>query len=185
LFAYESDEEKWALGQDVALISGLRKNKIYTSRLHFSSRKNKIQSKTLPDVSGRYMNIVATFSSNNKLNDCKFGLKVASNAEKSDTILYDGATGKLHVQHHMIDLNLPDNNSKKMTLNVYLDGSALEVFISKYNKNGVTIPYQVYSAPLSNNGNLNQESIKVMGIEGVSAEVEIYSMDTCWVNQEL
>lgn len=185
LFAYEYDKGKWELGQDVALVNSLRKDKIYNSEIHFSSKSKNLQSRTLSGVSGRYLNIVATFSSNKKLNDCKFGLELACSQDKSDRIFYDGTTNLLHIQNHKLELNVPNNNSKKLSFNVYLDGSALEIFISKFNRKGVAIPYKVYSAPLTNNGNLKNETLKVTGIEGISAEVEVFTMDTCWIHQEL
>ena len=56
----------------------------------------------------------------------------------------------------------------------------MEIFINKY-LHGIPISYKVYSASLPNNGDLENNIVKVFGGENMTANVVEYPMDTCWI----
>ena len=174
LFAY-MDESKWKLGQEPILVNALRKKEILNSKISFSVDTKEI---TLDNVKGRYINIDATFETKNILS-VKFGLKVACTEDKCTEMSID--KGKLSINNGTpIELNLPKDSSK-VAVNVYLDGSIMEIFISKY-LHETPISYKVYSSPLPNNGDLANNTVKVYGTDGMSASVIVYPMDTCWID---
>ncbi|MCP3940676.1 MAG: glycoside hydrolase family 32 protein [Desulfobacteraceae bacterium] len=173
LFAYK-ENDKWKLGQEPVLVNALRKKKIFSSKISFSGNTKQI---SLDDVKGRYINIDTRFEAKNILS-AKFGIKVGCSKDKCTKISIE--KGKLSLDNGTpIDLNLPENSSQ-LAVNVYLDGSIMEIFISKY-LHTTSIPYKVYSSPLPNNGDLDNNTVKVYGIENMNAEVTVYPMDTCWV----
>ena len=174
LFAYQEDG-KWKLGQEPILINALRKKTIFTSKTSFSGKKEV----TLNNVKGRYINIVTTFEDNNNILSSSFGIKVACVGNKNTDINID--KGKLSIDNGApIELNLP-KDSKKVVVNVYLDGSIMEIFISKY-LHDTPVSYKVYSTSLPNNGSLDENIVKVYGKDGMTADVTVYPMDTCWID---
>jgi sucrose-6-phosphate hydrolase SacC (GH32 family) len=174
LFAYQEDG-KWKLGQEPILVNALRKKEIFNSKISFSDKKEV----TLDNVKGRYINIDATFEDKSNVLSSKFGIKVACTKDKCTDISID--KGKLIINNGTpIELNLPKDSSK-VDVNVYLDGSIMEVFISKY-LHGTPISYKVYSSSLPNNGNLENNTVKIYGNNGMSANIVVYPMDTCWIN---
>ena len=173
-FAYKENGE-WKLGQEPILINALRQQPIFNSTISFSDDKDI----AVNNVAGRYINIDTVFENNDILSS-KFGIKVACVKDKSTDIIIDN--GKLSVNNcNPIDLNLP-KDSKQVGINVYLDGSVMEVFISKY-LHGTQISYKVFSAPLPNNGSPVNNLVKVFGKSGMNAKVTVYPMDTCWIKK--
>ena len=174
LFAYK-ENGKWKLGQEPKFVNALRKKAIFNSKLSFSDTAKEI---TLSKVEGRYINITAVFTNKDILSS-KFGIKVACTKDKSTNISIN--KGKLSVNNGVpVELNLPAGSSK-IGINIYLDGSVMEIFISKYS-NGVPISYKVYSSPLPNNGSLKNNKVRAYGSNGMSANVTVHPMDTCWTN---
>jgi len=138
------------------LVNALRKTAIINSKVSFTNDEKEI---LLKDVEGRYINIDAVFETKNILSS-GFGIKVACVDDKSTDIQIED--GKLSVNKGKpIELNLP-KDSTKVGVNIYLDGSIMEIFISKY-LHDTPISYKVYSSPLPNNGSLKNNVVKVYG----------------------
>ena len=174
LFGYQEDE-KWKLGQEPILVTALRGKEIFNSKIAFTENKKET---VLDNVTGRYINVVATFEKKGGILSSKFGIKAACTEDKSTDISID--KGKLSINNGTpIELNLPAD-SAKVDINVFLDGSIMEIFISKY-LHGTPISYKVYSTSLPNNGDLKNNKIKVYGKQSMTAAAVVYPMDTCWI----
>ena len=182
LFEYKDNTGHFRLGQEPALVNALRMNKA-SKHFVFKPKKGAVQTITLNGITGVHINIDAIFSGNT-LRDSQFGISIAVRGPKKQVIRYDGKAGLLTVGNIHIHLNIPDVNNKKCELNIYLDGSSLEIFISKFRADGVAIPYKVFSGVLENNSdedNLKKEQADVFGSAGVVANVTTYKMDSCWM----
>jgi len=177
LYAYQENNE-WKMAQEPVLITALRDEKtLHMSTIKFAD--DIIESKPLKGVKGRYLNIVSIFDGKN-LSASTFGVKVVCNDKRNTDIMFKN--GLLIVgSTKNIDYKLPKDASK-IGLSIFLDGSCMEIFISK-EVNNVLIPYAVYSAPLPNNGNLNNEVVKVHGADGITAQTTVYKMNSCWSEQ--
>ena len=175
LFVYKENNQ-WKLAQEPILVNALRKKEIFNSKISFTDSSSET---SLDKVTGRDINIDTTFDANKNIMSSTFGIKVACTKDKCTDISID--KGKLSINSgNPIDLNLPEESSK-VGVNVYLDGSIMEIFISKYLE-GTPISYKVYSASLPNNGDLNDNKVKVYGDDGMNATVVVYPMDTCWID---
>ncbi|MCP3967836.1 MAG: glycoside hydrolase family 32 protein [Lentisphaerae bacterium] len=173
LYVYKENNE-FKLGQDPVLVNALRKDSIYSSdKITFSDKSQAI---LLKGVKGRFLNISTIFKSKNILSS-SFVLQLACSSAKSFPI--EITKGKLIVNKQKpIDLKLPAT-STQVKLEAYLDGAVLEIFISKY-IDGKFITYSTYSSPLPSYGDTKSEGIKITGSKDVTAEINVYPMDTCW-----
>ena len=111
------------MAQEPVLVTALRDEKtLHMSTVKFSTDKKETQ--PLKDVKGRYLNI-EYISEGKNLSTSTFGVKVVCNDKKSTDIgrLIAGSTKN-------IDYKLPKDASK-IGLSIFLDGSCMEIFISK------------------------------------------------------
>jgi sucrose-6-phosphate hydrolase SacC (GH32 family) len=171
LFVYK-ENNKWKLGQEPVLVNALRMKTLFQGNIKFNDNKT-----VAPKAAkGRFVNIDTVFKGK-QLDKSVFGIKVACCNDKCTDIKI--ANGKLTVGNSMkIDLNIPENASK-YGINIYLDGSTMEIFLSKF-RGDVPITYRTYSSSLPNNGKVENNAVKFYGDKGLEAKINIYSMDSCW-----
>ena len=171
LFAVKNNNV-WELGQEPVLINSLRSKSTFEGTLKLDNSKDTV----VPDTEGRFINISSVFNGDN-LESKTFGVKVACCDDKCTDIKI--SSGNLFFNDKKIaDLSIPES-AAKFGVNIYLDGSVLEVFFSRY-VDDTPIGYETYSAPLPNNGSLTDNQVKVYGDSEVTADVQAYEMDSCW-----
>ena len=177
LFSYRDEKGDWSLGQDVALVTALRSNKIGSISHDFSEALNQ-NSLNLAGAKGLHLNIDAKFSSED-IKNSTLGLKVNCAGNNCTDIRID--KGSLSVGNgKKIDFLLSDRTTS-IALNVFLDGSSLEVFITACNSD-TPLQYEVYSSALPYNGQSGGGTVSLYGSDGVSVKADAYNMDSCWVN---
>lgn len=176
LFSYRDGNGNWSLGQEAALVTALRSEALCSVSDMFSKEKNQ-NSLDLAEVKGLHLNIETKFSSED-IKDSTFGLKVNCSENKYTDIKIDKGvlsvgTGK------KIDLKLP-NRTTDISLNVFLDGSSLEIFLTANDSNN-PIQYDVFSSALPNNGKPDGGTVLLYGSNNVSVKADVYDMESCWV----
>ena len=115
------------MAQEPVLVTALRDEKtLHMSTVKFSTDKKETQ--PLKDVKGRYLNI-EYISEGKNLSTSTFGVKVVCNDKKSTDIMFKN--GRLIAgSTKNIDYKLPKDASK-IGLSIFIDGSCMEIFISK------------------------------------------------------
>lgn len=175
LFSYKDETGNWALGQEPALVTSLRDSKLCSISHKFSKDANQ-NTLVLTEAKGLHLNITAKFNSEN-IKNSTFGLKVNCSETKSTDINIE--KGFLCVgSSKKIDLTLPEKITD-MALNIFIDGSSLEIFITAYNS-AEPVKYDVYSSALPNNERADGRTVLLYGNDDISVKADVYDMESCW-----
>jgi sucrose-6-phosphate hydrolase SacC (GH32 family) len=175
LFVYKNDSLEWQLGQEPALINNLKSELIFSQDIKFIQREEFL----IKGVSGRQYCIKALFSSEKIVNK-KFGLKVVANKKSDMNISINN--GYLNVDNRYACKLDIDSDTNKLELEVYLDGSSLEIFLSKNIDNGSMVGFATYSAQLKTISKSESEQAYVYAQEQTQADIKVYNMQSCWVS---
>lgn len=174
LFVYKNNSNQWSLGQETIHTHILRDKLLVDQTLDFSKSNEYI----LNNCKGRRYNANATFIAD-KIIDREFGFKVtASGSYHTDISIKNGY---LNIDNrHACKLDI-DDTTTELTLDIFLDGSTLEIFISKNIANGSIVGFATYSTQLKAMTD-KDEYICIYADSDTQADLKIFSMQSCWVD---
>lgn len=172
LFVYKNNTNKWLLGQEPALINNLKENIVTNKKVTFIDNQDVL----LKDIYNRRYNISTTFESAKIINN-EFGLKINA-TDRSHTNI-NIKNGYLNVgNRYSCQLDI-DSTTSKLELNIFVDGSILEVFISKNISNGAMVGFATYSYQLKTLQ--DNERAYIYAQDNMTAHVNISNMNSCWI----
>ncbi len=187
LYAYKNKNKNWALGQDPVLVDSVHNTKNDKQSSMTQTFTDHIKEIELirnngKKVTGRYLNISAQFS-NIDFASSDFGIKVACTHKNEFPVEINDGTLLVNGKN-ISKLTLPLTAAEtKIKLNAYVDGSTFELFISQIGDNGETVTFATYSSALPSYNNKPQENeSKVFGSRGISATINTFYMNSCWVD---
>ena len=124
-------------------------------------------------VENRRYNAIVTYS-NDQLMKKEFGFRViATDTSDMNINIRNGYINVDSRKSCKLDINETTN---KICLEIYLDGSSLEIFISKNISNGAMVGFATYSGQLKTLHNQSDEKTYVYADSDVDANLEVYSM---------
>lgn len=175
LFVYKNNGNNWLLGQEASLIDGLKDKQISTETHTYQQN----QEYAIENITNRQYNAKVSFESEN-LYKKEFGIRVTVTDNYDMNIsIKDGYLSVDNRYSCKLDI---DETTDKLCLDVYLDGSSLEIFISKNINNQAMVGFATYSAELKTLDKKSQEEVFVYAEKGMTSVVKVYSMQNCWVS---
>ena len=175
LFVYKYYDNRWMLGQETALIDSLKNNVTLQETYSHSDQREYLVEKVI----GRKYNAKVTFQGD-KLCTKEFGFRVI--ATDSSDININITNGYLSVDdRYSCKLDI-DDAIDELCLDVYLDGSSLEIFMSKKISNGSIVGFATYSSQLKTLYTEVDEKVFVYANKEIISNIKIYNMQSCWIS---
>ncbi|AIT09859.1 hypothetical protein LO80_07670 [Candidatus Francisella endociliophora] len=173
LFVYKNTDNKWHLGQESTQVHSLRDKLLTNQTINFINQNEVI----INNIKDRKYNANITFTTD-KIIGKEFGLKVtATDSYCTDINIKNGYLNVDNRYSCKLDI---DDTTTKLELDIFLDGSSLEIFIGKNIANGSMVGFATYSTQLKTMID-NQEHTYIYADNSIQADLKVFSMQSCWI----